>query len=365
MLHEFIALNRDMILALTRQRVARRTWPAVSAHELEHGVPLFLTQLTETLRLEETDTPFPEEAIGASAARHGEELLQIGCTISQVVHDYGDICQAITGLAVERQAPVTVAEFQTLNRTLDTAIAEATTEHARITAQRQSADEVEHLGHAAHELRDNLNSAILAFHALKRGDVAINGSTGSVLGRSLMGLRDVVDRTLSEVRLGAGTQRSERMMVATLLDEIGATGVLHSEYRKIQFIVEPVAPSLAVTGDPQLLTSAIMNLLHNAFKNTPPGGRVVLRARGENGQLVVEVEDQCGGFPQDKGDLFKVFGDRHGRDRSGLGLGLSIARRAMRAHGGDVHVRNQPGTGCTFVIELPLAPSLQTEPVGY
>jgi signal transduction histidine kinase len=98
-----------------------------------------------------------------------------------------------------------------------------------------------------------------------------------------------------------------------------------------------------------------MNLLHNAFKNTPAGGRVVLRARGEGQRLIVEVEDQCGGIPESKGDLFQVFGDRRGSDRSGLGLGLSIARKAMRAHGGDIHIRNMPGHGCIFAIEMPLA----------
>jgi hypothetical protein len=124
--------------------------------------------------------------------------------VSQVVHDYGDICQTITAIAVEQGAPISVEEFHTLNRCLDTAIAEAVTEHARLTAERRSAEETERLGHAAHELRDTLNTAILAFHTLKRGAVAVNGSTGAILGQSLMTLREVIDRTLSEVRLEVG-----------------------------------------------------------------------------------------------------------------------------------------------------------------
>jgi signal transduction histidine kinase len=355
MLHEFIVANRDAIIARTRERVGDRPWPSVSDREIEYGVPLFLTQLAETLRLEATDTPYPPTTIGSAAARHGAELLDAGFNVSQVVHDYGDICQAVTELAVERRAQITVEEFHTLNRCLDTAIAEAVTEHARITAQTETADEVERLGHAAHELRDILNTALLAFHMLRKGTVGIGGGTGAVLGRSLMSLREVVDRTLSEVRLTSGKQRRERLSVVAFIDEIAATGMLHSEYRHIRFNVEPVDPNLAVEGDPQLLTSAVMNLLHNGFKNTPPGGRVTLRTHAEERRLVVEVEDECGGFPENKGDLFQVFGDRRGSDRSGLGLGLSIARKAMRAHGGDIHVRNLPGKGCIFVIELPLA----------
>lgn len=188
MLHEFIALHRDEILARTRDRVQSRPWPSVSKRELEYGVPLFLTQLTETLRLEATATPFSSDAIGATASQHGAEMLAAGFNVSQVIHDYGDICQAITEVALERQAAITVEEFHTLNRCLDTAMAEAVTEHARLVLQKRSEEEVQRLGQSAHELRDLLNTGLLAFHALKRGPVSINGSTGAVLGRSLTSL---------------------------------------------------------------------------------------------------------------------------------------------------------------------------------
>lgn len=355
MLHEFIELNRDAIIDRARDRVRSRPWPSVTPGEVEHGVPLFLTQLAETLRLETTSAPYRADAIGASAARHGRDLLRSGFTVSQVVHDYGDICQTITALAVEQRAPITVEEFHTLNRCLDTAIAEAVTEHARGTAEARSGREIERLGHAAHELRDSLNTAILAFHSLKRGAVAINGSTGGILGRSLMTLRELVDRTLSEVRLEAGTHKCSRLSVVAFIDDISATGLLHSEYREIQFRIEPIDPELSIVADSQLLASAVMNLLHNAFKNTPSGGHVVLRARAEEGRLLIETEDECGGIPQGKSDLFQAFGDRRGSDRSGLGLGLSIARKAVRAHGGEIRIRNMPGKGCVFTIDVPLA----------
>jgi signal transduction histidine kinase len=315
---------------------------------------LFLTQLSETLRFEGTETPFSDDAIGNTAARHGAELLA-GFNVAQVVHDYGDICQAITEIAVEQRAPITVEEFHTLNRCLDTAIAEAVAEHTRLTALGRSEQEIEPLGQDAHELRDLLNGALLAFHALKRGAVAINGNTGAVLGRSLTSLRALADRTLSEVRLAAGAHRRERLTVATFVDDVAATGVLHAEYRDIRFTVVPVDPALVVDADAQLLTSAVMNLLHNAFKNTPAGGTVVLSAHAEDERLLVDIQDQCGGIPESEGDLFQPFGERRGRDRSGLGLGLSIARQAVRAHDGDILIRNMPGHGCVFTIDVPLA----------
>jgi signal transduction histidine kinase len=85
---------------------------------------------------------------------------------------------------------------------------------------------------------------------------------------------------------------------------------------------------------------------------------VVLRARtADDARLLIEVEDQCGGIPDTEGDPFQSFGKRRGRDRTGLGLGLSIARKAVRAHGGDIHIRNMPDKGCVFIIDMPRAPT--------
>ncbi|MDP3718931.1 MAG: ATP-binding protein [Acidobacteriota bacterium] len=357
MLHDFIIAQRQTIIERARARVQKRTWPSVSSQELEFGVPLFLTQLTETLRLESTGEPFLPGDICNTATHHGAEMTGHGYSISQVVQDYGDICQVVTELAMESRMPITNEEFQTLNHCLDIAIAGAVAEHARITGEARQAEEVERLGHTAHEARDMLSTAFLAFHALKRGDVAINGSTGAMLGRSLMAMRDLIDRTLSEVRLVANVRRTVRMPVATFIDEIAATGLLHAEYRQVGFTVAPIEVALMVDADPQLLSSAVMNILHNAFKNTPSGGRVTLRAFAEEEQFCVEIEDQCGGIPAEKGDLFKTFGDRRGRDRTGLGMGLSIARKAVRAHGGEIEIRNLPGQGCIFAICVPLEAS--------
>ena len=354
MLHEFVTTYRDAIIAKARAKLTARPWPVASTTELDSGVPLFLTQLSTALQAEAAGTP-DSNAIGSSAARHGGDLLAMGFTVSQVVHDYGDICQAITELALEQNAPITTEEFHTLNRCLDTAIAEAVTEFARITAQSRSTEEVERLGQVAHEIRDILNTALLAFQTLKRGTVAINGSTGAVLGRSLMGLRDYVDSTLSDVRMSAKIQRRERVPVASFLNEIAVSASLHAEYLAVTFGIEPVDPGLVINADPQLLASAVTNLLNNAFKYTRAGGRVVLKAYNDDRRLLIEVADECGGIMNGNGDPFQPFGERRGKDRTGLGLGLSIARKAAVAHGGDIHVRNVPGQGCVFVVEFPLA----------
>lgn len=123
----------------------------------------------------------------------------------------GDICQAVTELAIAQNVPITTEEFHTLNRCLDTAIAEAVTEHTRLTAAARSTDAGGRVTHLLEDIRATVEGAMLAFDLLKRGAVAVNGSTGSVLGRNLDDLKALVDTALSDVRLEADDQRRQRL----------------------------------------------------------------------------------------------------------------------------------------------------------
>jgi signal transduction histidine kinase len=354
MLQDFIDVHRDTIIARAREMVAARPWPPASTLELEYGIPLFLTQLSHTLRSGISGAR-ANGAIGHSATGHGAELLALELTLSQVVHDYDAVCQAITQLALAQHAPITTEEVRMLNLCLDTAIAEAVTEHGRISAASQLAEGVERLGNLAHEVRDMLSTVIMAFDIIRRGTVSVNGSTGAVLAHSLLSMRHLVESTLADVRLSANQQRPERVAIASFLEDIAAAGRLQSDYLGQHFLIDQIEPDLAVDVDPQLLASAVTNVLNNAFKYTPPGGRILLRAVRNGVCVRIEVEDECGGIPEGSGDLFRPFGDRRGTDTTGLGLGLAIARRAVQAHDGDISVRNIPGKGCVFTIEIPLA----------
>jgi hypothetical protein len=142
MLHDFLTTNRAELIDRCRTKVGQRTAPRATDDELTHGVPLFLDQLIRTLQVEQTTEPMrsrkvsgpsgggrPGE-IGNAATVHGRELLRHGFSVDQVVHDYGDLCQAITDLGFELKAGIEVSEFRTLNRCLDNAIAEAVAEFA-------------------------------------------------------------------------------------------------------------------------------------------------------------------------------------------------------------------------------------------
>jgi signal transduction histidine kinase len=353
MLHEFLTEKRGELIERCKAKVAARRSPPPTDAELDHGVPLFLDQLIDTLRLERVSSP----EIGTSATKHGNELLRRGFTVDQVVHDYGDVCQAVTELAVELNATIATDEFRTLNRCLDDAIADAVTEYGRQHDQFLSDDHTERLGVLAHEMRNLINSASLAFRALSSGNVGVSGSTASVLERSLMGLRRLVDRSLTEVRLEAGIQNLERIRIADFVEEVRVAAVLDANARGIGLAIEPVEDGLEVEADRQTLASVAANLLQNAFKFSKPGGTVTVRTRCIAKRVLIQFEDECGGLPAGKDqELFLPF-EQRGADRSGLGLGLAICLRGVEANGGRLHVHDVPGRGCVFSIDLQLQPT--------
>jgi signal transduction histidine kinase len=355
MLQEFITLNRNEIIERCRAKVATRSVPPPTEAEINHGVPLFLDQLVDALR-EGGDKLSPE--ISRSAVLHGHDLLLQGFTVSQVVHDYGDICQTITELALEQNAPVSTDDFRTLNRCLDDAIAGAVTEFGRgrnqSTLDGETARGNERLGFLAHELRNLLNTSLLAFDVLKTGDVGVGGSTGKVLHRNLVGARDLIGQSLAEVRLTQGIQNRERFAVAGFIEDVAQAASLEAHERDITFTVIPVKDGIEIEADRQVLASAISNLLQNAFKFTRPRTIVTLRVGANADRVLIEVEDECGGLPGDTINLFRPF-EQRGADRSGLGLGLAYSRWAVEANRGRIYARTIPGKGCVFTVDFPRA----------
>jgi signal transduction histidine kinase len=366
MLHEFLTLHREEIIARTRRKVAARDAPWATEAEMENGVPLFLDQLADTLRREQQTAARPTSAeMTGSALLHGGELRKAGFTLGQVVHGYGDVCQAITGLAVELEAPISADEFRTLNRCLDEAIAQAVTEFARQRDISVSDRGAERQGFFVHELRNLLGSAMTAFEVLKTGTVGISGSVGGILERSLIALRDLIDRSVEQVRDEAGLPRRGRVLLNELLEEVAQAAAIEAKARNLQLTVTPVEPGLAVDVDRQPIAAALANLLQTAFKFSRPNGHVVLRTDTltSAGTALIEVEDECGGLaPGGVEALFRPF-EQRSTDRSGLGLGLAIARRSVEANGGEVRAHSLPGKGCIFTVSLPLfqGPALPTD----
>ena len=372
-MHSFLSNNRDELIARCKAKVAQRPNRAATAQQLANGVPLFLGQLTDTLRAEgegnvaegvRISGPAGGDAaslsqIGVGATAHGKDLLALGYTVEQLVHDYGDLCQAITDLAVERDAPFSVSQFRTLNRCLDNAIADAVTGFSAqrdvTLSLRHSADESERLGTLVHELRNHLQTAMLGFTALESGTVPISGSTGALVKRALASLSALLDRSLGEVRAKASAPGlTDPFSLAAFIAEAKDIASLCAAERGCAFQVPEVDPRLGIAGNRDHLLAALVNLLQNAFKFTHPHTEVALHTYCEGGRVFIDVKDNCGGLPPGfAAKMFKPF-TQGSADRSGLGLGLSIARRTIEADGGSLTVRDVPGTGCVFTVSIPL-----------
>ncbi|HEX7669121.1 MAG TPA: HAMP domain-containing sensor histidine kinase [Polyangiaceae bacterium] len=357
MLHDFLVANRDKITDRVRRRTSERMDPKEVGSDLDTAIPLLLAQITEAMipspagALRIVGTVDSTNRINAAAADHGRELLRSGFTVSQVVHGYGDVCQIVTGLAHEMKAEITARDFHVFNQCLDDAIAGAVTAYGGQRERTVARQGTENLGVLAHELRNLLHTAILSFDIIKKGVVGVRGSTAAMHSRSLAGLHALVERSLAEVRLASGAPKLERIVVAEFMGEIQSSARMQAEGSGLELHVNSVADDVLIDADWQLLASALLNLLQNAFKFTRARGKVTVTARATADRVLFEVFDECGGLPEgDPEELFRPF-TQGNKDRPGLGL--AIARNAVRVNAGELHVRNFPGSGCLFTIDLP------------
>jgi signal transduction histidine kinase len=287
------------------------------------------------------------------ATTHGRALLESGFTVAQVVHDYGGVCQSVTELADETSAPITAGEFHTFNKCLDDAIAQAVTEYTQRREQSITDEGAERLGALAHELRNAIGAAMLSFQSLQAGRVGVGGSTASLLDRSLRRLSSLVESSIAHVRLESGRRSTERVSVRALVEDVEVGASMEANAQSLKLSVGPVEVGVDVAVDRQLLTAAIVNLLQNAFKFTRPGGHISLKTSWTNDRVLFEVADECGGLPPgDTEALFRPF-EQRSANRKGLGLGLCISRTSVEADGGEIRVRDVPGVGCVFTIDLP------------
>ena len=209
MLHEFLTLNRTILIDRCRVRVESRSDSKATEHELVHGIPAFIDQLIETLKVEQSSQALNDSLkvrnardevasdVGTTAALHGHDLFLRGFTIEQVVRDYGGVCQAITNLALESGASISVAEFRTFNQCLDSAIAGAVTEYANLTpASNEASFQISRLGYDEQlaQLRVHLTTAILSMKAISAGTVSVVGATAAVLSQNLAAMLNIIDR---------------------------------------------------------------------------------------------------------------------------------------------------------------------------
>jgi hypothetical protein len=212
MLYDFLSKNRSELVKRCAAKAAQRALPGAKPPAGDYGIPQFISQLTETFRVEQTPEAVARHRkeghgrpslvlvpadIPSTAAKHGIEMRQEGLTIDQVVHNYGDLCQALTELALERDEPISVDEFHTFNRCLDDAIADAVTaysdhrEGVDVSAPNATSMAV------AEQMRNMILTAIVSFAAIKNGNVGLNGTTSALHEKTLANLRDLFESVMA------------------------------------------------------------------------------------------------------------------------------------------------------------------------
>jgi signal transduction histidine kinase len=149
------------------------------------------------------------------------------------------------------------------------------------------------------------------------------------------------------------TMYSRIFSLADFIAELKLSATLEAQLKRITLVVSAVDLRLAIEGDRDLLLAAVGNLLQNAFKFTHTGTEVILNAYSQGERILIDVEDHGEGLsPEDAAKLFRPF-SQVGSEKSGMGLGLTIARRSVDANGGILSVRSKGDTGCVFTIDMP------------
>lgn len=347
---------------LTRWRTQVRELPSaknLSTPTLNDHIPDLLLELARALRLK-SETTISQALIEGTPPAHGMQRLQDGFDIEEVVAEYNILRGCIHDLADKNHLTLQGNSFHIVNRVLDQAIGLAVQTFAAQQALEVKRRREEYLSFIAHDLRTPLNAMILATrvmlndarntenpHALKMLNTML---------RNTQRLDALVAKVIEEnvsVESESGVHLQRRHFDLWPLVESICQDVQPVAEKARTRIINEIPDELVAYADAGLLRRVIQNLIANAIAHTPDG-RVVIAAQSldATGAIACTVHDTGSGIAPDM--LDKVF-DKFETDgqANGIGLGLTIVKTFVEAHGGTVTVQSEPGQGATFRIVLP------------
>ena len=354
--------QRDMLLARWRFQLKQLDAAKhLDTPTLDDHIPDLLQELAIALRLR-ADESIADAHIG-TPPEHGRQRLKDGFEIEEVVAEYNILRACIHDLAVEHSLTLQGKPFHILNRVLDDAIGAAVRTYAMQRALDVQQRREEYLAFVAHDLRTPLNAISLATRVLEltvsdQTKAAQTNQMLKTLHRNVQHLSSLVGKVLEEntslqTEIGISLERRDFdlwPLVESLIHDLHPVAGTDSTR-----MINQVPEDLMVYADASLLRRIFQNLIANAIMYTPRG-EVIIGARTdtENNCVNCFVSDNGSGIPADKID--KVFDKYEGDDKNagGMGLGLTIFKSFVEAHGGVVTVDSQVGKGATFRFTLPL-----------
>jgi signal transduction histidine kinase len=354
LLHEFMSAHRDEILSACELELRERR--AQQTEGLDDQIARFFDEMIHAIQrdqgVRESYSPLP--AGSATAARIGEERQRAGISVNQVPVVFAAISQAVAKTGEKYDLTLSAEEYKLLNGCLDAGVATSIEKFWSRETDSKNQMLTESFGFIAHELRNALGNAHMAFRLLRAGGLDLHGKTAEILARNLSRMEALVAQGLGTIQLQVGVEPVlTPVNVAAALSTLVASAIPE---RGVELALEADEP-VWVAADELLLSSAVSNLVHNAVKFSPASGTVRVRVIAEPDAARIEVEDQCGGLQAEPHEIFKPYVKQREGNSTGTGLGLSIAKRAVEAMHGDLSVANRPGHGCTFIARFPLCAS--------
>lgn len=349
-LHEFLTARQSEIISHWSESIRRLSPKPLPPVELIDHLPDLINNVAEVLR--QTNGAQCMGHISA-AIEHGKQRYRLGFNLSVVVWEYAMLYTGILELAKKEPLVVRSEEANTLFESVISGIADAVTQ---FTAEHETAlrnRSNENFAFIAHELRNPLTAALLAFHSLQKKGLLPSNRQVEIIQKSLNRTNDLVEKALF-VAAGSNIEITRApFKVRDLVAEASIEALVSAEEKNVRLIMQSDGDQ-EFNVDHRLILSALNNLIRNAVKFTRIESTVQVRWHTENEHMVIEVEDECGGLPPDKIEkLFLPF-VKAGTDQTGFGLGLAIVKQAAEAHGGSVQVKNVSGTGCIFSLVLPI-----------
>jgi two-component system, OmpR family, sensor histidine kinase SenX3 len=328
-------------------------WCELDEDELKDTLPLQIRLLGEAMQPGTGRAPPPRELWRRSDERlQAEDRVLQHIPIEQVVRGYGLFTATILAWLEEQGLRPSLPELAYFCEAMHELAAEAVRRYVAFQSELVRRERGEYLAGVAHQMRGPLSVLTMGLATLRS---AVPPDVARLLSSMDRSVRHLTAQSADVMRLERYTEHDvpvhpDRLDVAQLLDDVVLDVRGHAEGKNLALETH-VAPGLQIEADPVLLIDALGNLVQNAVKYTEGGRVTVTAAREATGRVCFRVSDTGPGIePERQAQLFKPT---HPTKPGGVGIGLAVAHRAVKAQSGDIGVESVPGHGSCFWFTLP------------